>query len=88
MAGNFILKGDVLMSPKVAKREAMEKGSPFCEHCKEDNCAVSNDGTCGLIRRYLKAVKDGVHVCEFGMANKCLTCGVDFVKEQPQEGSE
>lgn len=52
--------------------------NPFCENCKETDCGVSLDGTCEMIRRYLKAVKDGVHVCSFGAENKCGVCGVLF----------
>ncbi len=28
--------------------------SPFCENCKEEHCTVSTDGTCEMIRKYLK----------------------------------
>jgi hypothetical protein len=29
--------------------------NPFCEHCKEEHCTVELDGTCEMIRVYLKA---------------------------------
>ena len=32
--------------------------NPWCEACKEDFCSVSLDGTCSMIRRYLKAYKE------------------------------
>ena len=35
----------------------MEKDNPFCEHCEEPDCCISFDGTCALIRVYLKAKK-------------------------------
>ena len=37
--------------------EAKEKmlNNPFCASCKESNCCVSGDGTCAMIRKYLKA---------------------------------
>lgn len=46
------------------QKEAKEKkiniaGNPFCESCKEKDCCVSLDGTCAMIREYLKAVKGG-----------------------------
>ena len=67
-------------------KDQEQKDSPFCEHCKEEDCGVSLDGTCELIRRYLKAVDMGVHVCCFGRDNVCLTCGSDFVpKDQPND---
>jgi hypothetical protein len=31
--------------------------SPFCDNCKEQDCEVSLDGTCAMVRRYLKSVK-------------------------------
>lgn len=27
--------------------------NPFCDHCKEEDCCVSLDGTCSMIRVYL-----------------------------------
>ena len=65
-----------ILAQKQPKLE--QKESPFCEHCKEADCAISSDGTCELIRRYLKAVDMGVHVCSFGRDNVCLTCGAPF----------
>lgn len=32
----------------------MNKDNPFCNNCKEKDCLVSLDGTCEMIRRYLK----------------------------------
>lgn len=52
--------------------------NPFCEHCEEKDCTVSGDGTCAMIRRYLKAFKDGVHECEYGRDNKCIHCGAEW----------
>lgn len=33
------------------------KINPFCSNCKESNCCVSLDGTCAMIREYLKTKK-------------------------------
>lgn len=30
--------------------------SPFCINCKESDCIVSTDGTCAMIRKYLKCL--------------------------------
>ena len=32
----------------------MKQDNPFCNNCKEKDCLVSLDGTCEMIRRYLK----------------------------------
>ena len=32
----------------------MRQDNPFCNNCKEKDCFVSLDGTCAMIRRYLK----------------------------------
>jgi len=36
--------------------EAKEKmlNNPFCAACKEPDCCVSGDGTCAMIRKYMK----------------------------------
>lgn len=31
-----------------------KKENPWCSNCREKNCVVSSDGTCEMIRRYLK----------------------------------
>lgn len=35
--------------------------NPFCEACKEKDCLISNDGTCEMIRIYLKAKKEKIN---------------------------
>ena len=35
---------------------AEEENNPFCENCKEKDCLVSLDGTCAMIRKYLKCI--------------------------------
>ena len=31
--------------------------NPWCEACKEKHCLVSLDGTCAMMRIYLKAIE-------------------------------
>lgn len=33
----------------------INKSNPFCEACKERDCCISFDGTCSMLRVYLKA---------------------------------
>ena len=40
------------------ERQKLEAANPFCAACKEEFCCVSNDGTCTMIRRYLRAFKN------------------------------
>lgn len=35
--------------------DLLKADSPFCENCKEENCIVSSDNTCAMIRKYLVA---------------------------------
>lgn len=83
--------GHALPEPEPASSAPVESQStgsenPFCEHCKEPDCAVSLDGTCEMIRRYLEAVKRGVHVCRFGISNECDVCGAKFAPNDPNQG--
>jgi len=37
----------------------LPKDNPFCNNCKEKHCCVSLDGTCSMIRVYLKKELSG-----------------------------
>ena len=51
------------------------KDNPFCNNCKEKHCAVSLDGTCAMIRVYLK------YCIKQLSGEKQLRCGVIFTKD-------
>jgi ribosomal protein L37AE/L43A len=54
--GAEIEKGESVK--KSVKNEKIESGdNPWCENCKEEHCVVSGDGTCAMIRFYLKSKK-------------------------------
>ena len=36
----------------------MKKDNPFCEACTEPDCTISMDGTCAMIRVYMKAKEE------------------------------
>jgi len=44
--------------PPKPKESDNQQDNPWCEACKEEFCSVSLDGTCSMIRRYLKAYKE------------------------------
>ena len=85
MCPDFIPETEQSASAPVEDYPSAGSDNPFCENCDETDCGVSLDGTCNMIRQYKKAIKDGVHVCEFGMENKCLVCGVAFTPNASAE---
>ena len=37
--------------------ELLRRVGTFCDSCMEKNCSVSSDGTCSMIRKYLKTIE-------------------------------
>jgi hypothetical protein len=50
------LKSEIRRLKDVKDHLSLE--NPFCENCKETDCSVSNDGTCKMIREYLKTKQE------------------------------
>ena len=56
-SGSFVLYSDyklLLTTIEEQKKENERLKEAFCENCKEQDCLVSTDGTCAMIRVYLK----------------------------------
>lgn len=59
-----------------------KKENPWCSNCREKNCVVSSDGTCEMIRRYLKP--RCVH-CKVSEQNLDLIAEVERLKSEKQK---
>lgn len=59
-----------------------KKENPWCSNCKEKDCVVSSDGTCAMIRRYLKP--RCVH-CKLSEQNLDLIAEVERLKCEKQK---
>jgi hypothetical protein len=45
------------LESEIAEAKERMLNNPFCSSCKELDCCVSGDGTCAMIRKYLKVAE-------------------------------